>query len=190
VTSLDRERYEIISRLREPAELLAFWKEAVRGVVPGWPVSASEGRNDGKAMEHLIVRAFEVERLPVRYPFEVRHGRAVVEQVDDAVHLDGQAFLLEAKDYSANVDILPVAKMHAMLARRPSSTMGIVFSGREFTRPAEELARYQLPLRVLLWDGDELRRAVAGRDMVSCLRRKMRYAAEDGEPYFMIDKDQ
>jgi hypothetical protein len=47
-------------RLLDWKGLRDLWDRSAKGPVPGWPA--------GKAFEHLILRAFELDGATVRYP--------------------------------------------------------------------------------------------------------------------------
>jgi len=67
-----------------------LWQEIKRGATPGWPL--------GKAMEHLVLRAFELDGAKVRWPFEVRFGEELIEQIDGVIRLGAISVLVETKD--------------------------------------------------------------------------------------------
>jgi hypothetical protein len=59
----------------------------------------------GKALEGVLNRLFESERVLIREAFEVRDdetGRAI-EQIDGAIELDGQVYLVEMKWWSQSL---------------------------------------------------------------------------------------
>lgn len=64
----------------------------------GWP--------PGKALEYLVLRAFQLGGAEVTWPYEVRRRNVVVEQVDGAVYVDGLTCLIEAKDHAEPMDFL------------------------------------------------------------------------------------
>jgi hypothetical protein len=142
------------------------------------------GFRAGEAFETLVLRAFELDGAEVTWPFEVAGGRGALEQLDGALYLDGWAFLVESKDYSAPVNVAPIAKLRAQLARRPPATMGLVFAYAGFTESATTLAASTPPNSVLLWTGREIGAAVRSRGIAARLRRKLRYCVEHGIPVF------
>lgn len=163
--------------------LQRLWASVKRGDTPDWEA--------GRAFEYLVLRAFEVEHteeepVGVRYPYEVNLFDEKVEEIDGAVHLPGISFLVESKDWKDNVPIGPIAKMRNQLLRRPSGTVGVLFSQRGFTSSAVALAHFTLPQAVLLWTGPELDLALEGRTMARYLRLKYRICIEDGIPDYDI----
>lgn len=152
----------------------------------------------GKAFEYLIVRAFEMEGLPVEYPFEVladdltgSGSKKTYEQIDGVVY--GSApFLIESKDYASAVNIEPIAKLRFRLETRPSHAMAIVFAQASLTEAAEYFLRASKPRNVLTWYGDELKHALSlwtpvnTKPMTAALERKYHRCVELGVPDYNI----
>lgn len=171
-----------IRELADHAALMAFWQRILRNeVIPGW--------DEGKAFEYLILRTFEIEGAPVRWPYEVRLETDVVEQIDEAVHLAHVSALIEAKDYEQEINIKSLLEMRTKLERRPPAVIGAVFSKRGFTRPATVLARHLAPQRVLLWRGDEVTISFARRSILATLTAKYRRLVEEGLPDYDVSRE-
>jgi hypothetical protein len=145
------------------ADVECLWTEVQGRDVPGWDA--------GKALEHLVIRAFSLSGLRVEYPFEVALAGRVLEQVDGLVYLGDVPFLVECKD-RRSVDIEVVAKLRNQLQRRPPTTMGCVFSSGSFTEPAVVLANFAVPHRITLWSGEDISEGIAQRNFEGLLRRK------------------
>jgi len=156
-------------------QLRSLWNRIEAGHTPGWP--------PGRAFEHLVLRAFELDGAEVVWPFEVYLDDAVVEQVDGAVYAGDLSCLVEAKDTSTRTDVGVLSKVRTALARRPSTTLGLVFSRTGFTSAAMSLARFFSPHTVLLWTGDEVSYLLNHGNMVAALRTKYRECVEQGIPY-------
>jgi hypothetical protein len=159
-------------------QLLELWNEIKTNETSTW--------EPGKALEYLIIRAFEVEGAEVTYPYSVRVGTTIVEQIDGAVYTDALSCLVECKDYSSNIAIDPVAKLRNQLLRRPASVIGIVFSTTGFTEATEVLAQFTVPQTILLWDGSEIEYALKSQFMRRGLIKKYRYCIERGLPNYNI----
>ena len=140
----------------------------------------------GKALEYLVIRAFELEGCTVRYPFSVMLDDTEVEQIDGVVYFEHYSIMIETKDWSTPVNIEPIAKMRNQLLRRPVSTIGLIFSQQGFTEPAATLARFTAPQTILLWDGKELAWALNEQRMRESFSRKYRSSIEDGNPLYNI----
>jgi hypothetical protein len=135
-------------------DLNKLWSQINAGETPGW--------ESGKALEHLVIRAFRINGLEAEYPYDVPPGGAVLEQIDGLVHMDCHTFLVECKDKDT-VDIEAIAKLRNQLLRRPDTTLGCVFAADRFTDPALILADFSVPHRILLW---------SGLDIDVCLKKK------------------
>jgi hypothetical protein len=149
--------------------------------IPGWP--------PGRAMEYIILRAFEIEGAEVTWPYEVLQDGQVIEQIDGAVCCDGLNCLVESKDTSEAIDIVPIAKMRHQLARRPPGSMGIIISRSGFTMPVSLQMRMLTPLNVLLWGFEELQAAIRKRTMRVALQLKYKYAVQLGEPNANVEEE-
>ena len=160
--------------------LRSLWTQLNQRNTPGWDA--------GKAFEYLVLRAFELDGADVRYPYSVRLFEEEVEQIDGAIHCLGLSCLVESKDYAdkTNVDIAPIAKLRNQLLRRPSSTIGAVFSRTRFTKPAYHLSSFSLPQTILLWNGKEIRYALEQEVICELLVLKYRICVENGLPYYDV----
>jgi Restriction endonuclease len=159
-------------------QLLELWGQIQSGETPGW--------EPGKALEYLVVRAFEIEDASVRYPFSVQLEGTVVEQIDGVVFSDGLSCLVECKDQVSNISIDPIAKLRNQLLRRPARAIGLMFSTTDFTSAAIILAQYSGNQAILLWDGQDLEYALRHRQMRIGLLKKYRYCIERGSPSYSL----
>ena len=67
-------------------ELETLWQEIQNKNTPDWAT--------GKALEYFILRAFELEKAVVRYPYSV----STVEQIDGVIYTENIACIIECKD--------------------------------------------------------------------------------------------
>lgn len=160
-------------------------KLMARVEIEGWPA--------GRAFEHLILRAFEISGAEVAYPYVVRQGSAILEQIDGSVTTDRVSAIVESKDYRDGVDYTSITKLKSQLARRPAGVIGCVFSMNGFTKQAKVLTRFGQPLNVLLWDGSEIEQILADsadapQAPILALHRKYRHAVEMAEPDYNISR--
>lgn len=167
------------AKLWQRPDLLRIWDQIKQD-------QAIDGFADGRAFEYLIVRAFDIEKTPVRWPFQVTYSQkfGTMEQVDGIVYIGERAFLIESKATSEPVAIESLAKLRFRLEKRPPSTMGILFSVNEFTLPTEVFAQFASPLNILLWGGSDLDLALEHGQMTEALKQKLEYATEYGLPLF------
>jgi restriction endonuclease len=154
------------------AGLRSLWLRIVSGSAPGW--------RPGKALEHLVLRAFQLDGAIVTWPYGVQMSGAEIEQIDGAIYCGGLSCLLECKDSKNSTNIEPIAKLRNQLLRRPAGVIGIVVSRGGFTEPAETLAQFLSPQTVLLYGGEELDFLLAQEKMVAPLLTKYRYCVERG----------
>jgi hypothetical protein len=158
------------------AGLRSLWLSIVVGSTPGWKA--------GKALEHLVLRAFEIDGADITWPYSVQIGGAEVEQIDGVVYGAGFTCLLECKDSKDPVNIEPIAKLRNQLLRRPTSILGAVVSRNGFTEPAQTLAQFLAPQTILLFEGGEIEYLLQQERMVEPLLRKYRYCVEHGLPNY------
>ena len=130
------------------AGLIALWQAIEDGAPTEWA--------PGKALEDIVLRAFQLEGAAVRWPYIVEIGQEEVEQIDGVVYTGGLSCLLECKDTAQRTNVEPIAKLRNQLLRRPCpDPIGVVVSKNGFTEAAVLLARFLAPQTVLLWNADE-----------------------------------
>jgi hypothetical protein len=170
------DEYKLRIRAMGWARLRAFHERLLDGRLRGW--------EPGKAFEYLVLRAFELEGATVTWPYVTRVSLSdtggETEQIDGAIYVDGLACIVEAKDTAATVDIAPIAKMRNQLLRRPSSTVGLIFSQGGFSAPVRTLVKFVAPQTILLWKGEEVAYALKHRTFRKGLNTKYRRSVEQG----------
>jgi hypothetical protein len=98
------ENYLEIIRECDSEDLKALLERIEHGQpIDRWP--------SGKAFEHLILRAIEIEGARVRWPYTVSYLTEVVEQIDGVIYSEHLSCLIEAKDYAQPINIEPIAKL-------------------------------------------------------------------------------
>ena len=166
-----------IRRLRWPG-LRKLWDAVKNRDTPSWEA--------GKALEYLIIRAFELDEARVRWPYSVTLFGEEVEQIDGSVSFEGLYCLVEAKDEIDNIAIAPIAKLRNQLMRRPAGTVGLLFSSGTFTLPAVQLAYFTLPQAILLWSWEEIEHCLNEEKIATFCERKYRGCVDEGIPDFDI----
>jgi hypothetical protein len=173
-------------RAMDIVALRRLWAEIQANDTPGW--------ESGKALEHLILRAFEVEGAHVKYPFKVASPLRLLEQdgkyrapksfeqLDGAVFADGLSCLVECKDGADVEDMEPIAKLRLRLERRPVTVMGLVFSRSGFSVAAKIVAQFLSPLNIILWDGNDIDLCLHHGSFRQGLVNKHRVAVAEGRP--------
>ena len=160
------------------SRLLTLWDHIQRNETPDW--------EPGKALEYLVIRAFELENAEVAYPFSVQMGGTIVEQIDGAVHTNGLSCLVECKDQAGNVNIDPIAKLKNQLSRRPSGVIGLMFSSTSFTEATVYLSQYNMNQAVLLWDREDINYGITQQFMCRGLFKKYWYCVQSGQPDYSL----
>jgi hypothetical protein len=160
-------------------ELLKLYDAIERGDTPGWA--------PGKALEYLVLRAFELEGADVQYPFSVPPEGEPIEQIDGVIYAEGLCCLVETKDRAEPSNFEPISKMRSQLLRRPSACIGLMFSRAGFTEAAVLLAQFLAPQAILLWDGGEIRLALERRMFRPGLVAKYRHCVEHARPNYNIE---
>ena len=165
-----------IARALDSRALLDLYDRTVLRDTPGWP--------PGKALEHLVLRAFELEGAEVQWPYEVPlpESGQVIEQIDGVVYVGPLVLMVETKDTRDPQNVEPIVKLKSQLDCRPPHVLGLVVSRGGFTVPAVALTRLISGGRILLWRGNDLRAAVADGQVVPRLRQKYRYLVERAMP--------
>lgn len=158
-----------------------LWTQVRDGTAEEW--------KPGRALEHLILRAFQLEGAEVIWPYDVTERGEVIEQIDGVVYYEGLSCLIEAKDVQDRINVEPIAKLRNQLLRRPASAIGSVFSKSGFTDPAKILAQYMLPQTILLWSDVDITQALNQERMGQGMKLKYRYAVERGLVEFNLTNE-
>jgi hypothetical protein len=167
-----------IRKLKWPG-LQALWNDIIEGTMDPWWAA-------GKAFEYLVIRMFELDHASVTYPYSVQlFGHPVAEQIDGSVRFAGLHCLVESKDESDNIAIEPIAKLRNQLLRRPSGTIGFVFSTTKFTETSVMLTQFAMPQAILLWTRNEVHHALQKHHICKFALEKYRFCVEHG----MVDYD-
>jgi hypothetical protein len=160
--------------------LRLLWENIEAGAT-GWP--------PGKALEHLILRAFELSGATVRWPYTVPLAGEIVEQLDGAVHVHGLSCIVECKDTAVPLNIDAIARLRNQLLRRPAGAVGLLFSRSGFTEAAVTLAGFLAPQTILLWDGWEIASLLHRENLSSGLLERYRFVVEEGSPGIAIRRE-
>lgn len=172
--------YVLRARQMDWHALRMLWREIEAGSAAGWP--------PGRALEHLVLRGFELSGADVVWPYLVRVGDEVVEQIDGAVHAHGLSCIVECKDTGAPLSIDAIAKLRNQLLGRPASTVGLMFSRSGFTPAAAVLGRFVAPQTILLWDGNDIAYHLAHEDFAAGLVLRYRHGVERGVMQYDISR--
>jgi hypothetical protein len=172
------EEYEAKIKTHGWDELRALWTAVKNRDTPGWDA--------GKALEYLIIRAFELDGAKVKWPYSVFLFGEEVEQIDGSVNVGGLYCLVESKDETENIAVGPITKLRNQLLRRPAGTVGLLFASKGFTDPAVQLAHFTLPQAILLWSRGEIDHCMAQKKIAHFCEMKYRACVDLGAPDFDI----
>ncbi|EHQ29925.1 restriction endonuclease [Mucilaginibacter paludis] len=171
---LNENKSEISLRIRrtDSAGLLTEWAKL--------QTTEMSNHNKGLILELMICRAFELEGATVKYPYDVKVQNMNSEQIDGAVYFDHIACLIECKNEADPINFEPISKLRSQLQRRPSGTIGAIFTTSGFTEPAIILAQYTSPQTILLWERKEIEQCLNQKSFKSGLLKKYNYCIEMG----------
>lgn len=161
-------------------ELRQLWTDILHRRTTAWP--------PGRALEHLVIRAFELDGAVVRKPFNVRLEGSPIEQLDGAVYAAGLHCLVECKDRREPLRADAIAKLRNQLLRRPAGSVGLMFSLSGYHESATVLTRYSAHQPILLWHRQEIEEALKRENPCAMLERKYRLCVEEGTPEVNILK--
>lgn len=150
------------------SKLLKLWKGIKEGNTPTWA--------SGKALEYLFVRAFDLDKAQVAFPY-CNNLLLSQEQFDGFVYLPslGSGFIVECKDWSTPVSFDELSKLHGRLLYRTPSTYGIFVSKSGFTPSAMELLHLLHPHKILLWTFNDIDECFKNHKFVKALIYKYHY---------------
>ena len=172
---------ELLSTIRSYnwEKLKKLWAQIRIGNTPGWA--------NGKALEYMFVRAFDMEGAEVVYPYTNDVGNAK-EQIDGYVFVKklGAGFLIECKDWKEKVSFEELAKLHGRLTYRMSSTFGLFLSKNGFTPSAVEMMFMMHPHNILLWSFDEIDECFINHKFMKALKYKFQYAMATADPAIAV----
>ncbi len=165
-------------------DLMKLWLEIMSGNTPEWDA--------GKALEYLVLRAFQLDGADVIWPYTVvleEEETEQIEQIDGVVYIDSLACLVECKDTGNKVNVEPIAKLRNQLLRRPGATIGSIFSRTGFTKPAMILSRFIAPQTILLWSGKEIGYSLQHKCISRAILKKYRHCIENAIPDYDITSE-
>jgi hypothetical protein len=178
---------------RDWAELSAVWSAlmpAVEGQKPLFQGEELTAQQAGYLFERWVIEAFRLSGMKCTHSFRIprQEGNLTLEEIDGLVYDGWQGFLVECKfkvESGDKIDIDPIFRLHLMTEQRPVGTMGLFFAASGYTAPALELVDRLRPIRVLLFDQEDLDWAVQSPgSMMQMVRRKWILAVKNGRPYF------
>jgi hypothetical protein len=167
-----RRESEQAARERVRKELFALWSEPNPHV-------------RGKALEGVLNHLFALDGLSIREAFHIvgDEGEGIVEQVDGAIELDGEIYLVEMKWLEEPVGVQQISPHLVRLFSR-SEARGIFISHSRFTEPAVAQSKQALVQKVsVLCELEELVHVLErSADLAAYFREKVRAAITERRP--------
>lgn len=162
---------ELIKRVRnyDWRKLEKLWTSIKNGAALNW--------SKGKALEYMLIRAFDLSGAEVVYPYNNTVNNAQ-EQFDGFVYVKELAvgFLVECKDWKSPVAFDELAKLQTRLTYRLSSTYGMFLSKSGYTSSAIEMMCFMHPHNILLWSSEDIDECFKKRKFLDALIYKYKYA--------------
>ena len=141
----------------------------------------------GKSLEGVLNDLFAAYSISIREAFSVKMVNGIIaEQIDGAIELDGDVFLIEMKWTKDPIDRPHIAPHLVSLYSR-ADVAGIFISASGYTQPAIDDARQALKHTVcILCELGELIRLLdqSEQDMAGFLRSKIRVAKLEKQPWY------
>lgn len=160
-------------------ETLKDWEEPPESAGPIWY------QDRGRAFERVIRDLLENEDLAPRLDL-----RPMGEQIDGSFLLSDRTFLLEAK---WRKEPIPASDLYAFRGKvdgKLVGTVGVFISMSGYSEDAIDALKFGKEINLILFTGADLRLVADGRvTFKEAMQEKLRYAAEEGQPYLPLTPD-
>lgn len=142
----------------------------------------ADARNRGLDFQSWLRDLFDLHDLEPRGSFA---GEG--EQIDGSIRIDGQTLLVEARWTTEMVPPEGVRDFVGKFEHKLDNTLGLMISVNGFTEAASGKATSSGRLMAIFVDGRDLYPVIDGFvDLRQLLARKLRHAAEKGEPMYRV----
>ena len=160
-------------------QLERFWQKIKNKTAPKW--------SKGKALEYMLIRAFDLEGAEVLYPYNNEVLKAQ-EQFDGFVFVKelGVGFLIECKDWNDKVAFDELAKLHGRLSYRMNTACGLFLSRSGYTPSAIEMMYMVHPHNIILWEFSDIDECFKNRTFLKALKYKYQYAMVTADPVIAV----
>jgi len=192
-TRMSNEREAELKRHREQYVLVQEQRRRQREIVDAVKArlyglfTETNAAKRGKALEGVLNDLFEAYSISIREAFSVKMVNGIVsEQIDGAIELDGDVFIVEMKWTKDPIDRPHIAPHLVSLYSR-GNVAGMYISASGYTQPAIDDARQALKHTVcILCELDELIHLLdqSEDDMAGFLRSKVRTAKLEKQPRY------
>lgn len=141
-------------------------------------VAVDDAQKRGTMFEGFLYDLFVAHDLNPRGSFRIEG-----EQIDGAFEFEGTQFLLEAKWEKSPLGAAPLDSFSKKVERKLENTLGLFIALNGFTEDGLAAFRGTRP-SIILMDGQDLAIVLQGLiDFRELLKRKIRHAAQTGEPF-------
>jgi len=143
-------------------------------------------RARGLKLEELIQICLEREHLDPRTRY-----RPDGEEVDGSFMLDGRCFLLEAKWQRPKTRASDLYAFKGKVDGKLTGTIGVFITMNDYSTDAIAALKAGKDINLILFSRGDFTLVVEGKiSFVEALRKKLRYAAEEGQPYLPLKEDE
>jgi len=141
----------------------------------------------GKKLERVLNNLFKINNIIIREAFTVsgENKEGIIEQIDGAIELDGQVYLVEMKWLKDPVDIAEVSQ-HLVRIYHRSYARGIFISASGYTKAAIVTCREALQKTVIVLSKlEELVQLIEQeKDLKEFLKAKVNISITDKNPLY------
>lgn len=150
--------------------------------------SFTDAHKRGKELESVLNHLFQAAGFLVREAFELKgdNSEGVIEQIDGAVEIDGELYLVEMKWWSKPIGTGEISQHLVRLYGRGEGK-GIFISNSSFTKPAITLCKEFLSTSVICLCGlEEIVIALeTEKDLKQLFKEKIQAAVLDKNPHYI-----
>jgi hypothetical protein len=151
--------------------------------------ASADPRERGLLLEEVINRLFDTSGILIRESFRRTgdQGQGIIEQIDGAIELDGEIYLVEMKWLKDKAGVSDVSQ-HLVRVFTRGSSRGVFISATEYTDPALQTCKEALAKAVvILCSVQEILMLLEHvGDLKELLRRKLQGAIVDKNPFTKI----
>lgn len=162
-----------------PSDKLEDWLTSPPGAEPRW------FQDRGRAFERIIRNQFQSEGLEPRLNI-----RPSGEEIDGSFVLGESTYLVEAK---WRKDPIPASDLYAFKGKvdgKLVGTIGVFISMSGYSSEAIDALKFGKDINLILFTGADFLLVNSGKiGFTGALRRKLRYAAEEGQPFLPLIPD-
>jgi hypothetical protein len=136
----------------------------------------------GRQFQSFLTVLFDSHDLHPRGTFRLEG-----QEIDGAFEFDNTQFLLEAKWEKDRIGNQPLESFSRRVEKRLENTLGLFISLNGYTTDGMKALKQGTRPSIILMDGEDLAYVLQGLvDLTDLLKRKIRYAAQFGEPFFPV----